>query len=229
MTAAVHLQWTVANEEVLVAEVSDEEEVVQEIHAFSFRKGNVPSVKAVDSHMRELEQLEQVLLVVSEEVQATVPLKEVEDHALGAMGRDAVAVAVTASQWEHWGLLEVIPRKEVRLVMVSQAVLVVKEVSQVVTVLRVYSQELMVVRPVRLVNKVFTVIAVGTVKVRRVATSSRFRVVDSTPSLQGHMVNLNLEVTRSKAADQATHHLRVDTANKQPMGIQVAQQPTGSN
>jgi len=171
----VHLLWTVANEEVLVAEVSEvaEEEVVQEIHAFSFRKGNVPSVKAVDSHMRVLEELELVLVAVSEEVQTTVPLKEVEDHALEHMADSRDVVAVTASQWEHWGLLEVIPRREVRLVTVSQAVLVVKEVSQVVTVLRVYSQELMVVRPVRLVNQVFTVIAGGTVKECRVATNSR--------------------------------------------------------
>jgi len=163
-----------------VAEASEvaEEEVGQEIHAFSFRKGNVLSVKAVDSHMRQVqEELELVVLAaVSEEVETTVPLKEVEDHALEDMAdsRDAVA-ADTASQWEHWGQLEVIPprRKEVRLVTVSQAVLVVKEVSQVVTVLRVYSQELMVVRPVRLVNQVFTVIAGGTVKECRVATNSR--------------------------------------------------------
>jgi len=219
----------VANEEVLVAEVSEvvEEEVVQEIHAFNFRKGNVPSVKAVDSHMRVLEELELVLVAVSEEVQTTVPLKEVEDHALEDMA-DSKALADTDSQWDHWGLLGDILRKEVRLVTVSQAVLVVKEVSQVVTVLRVYSQELTVVRPVRLVNKVFTVIAVGTVKVRRVATNSRLGVVvDSahSHSLQEHMGNL--EVTRSKAADQATHHLRVDTSSKL-MGIQVAQ-PTGSN
>jgi len=220
----------VANEEVLVAEVSEvvEEEVVQEIHAFNFRKGNVPSVKAVDSHMRVLEELQLVLVVVSEEVQPTVPLKEVEDHALVHLADSREAVADTASQWDHWGLLEDILRKEVHLVTVSQAVLVVKEVSQVVTVLRVYSQELTVVRPVRLVNKVFTVIAVGTVKVRRVATNSRLGVVvDSahSHSLQEHMGNL--EVTRSKAADQATHHLRVDTSSKL-MGIQVAQ-PTGSN
>jgi len=223
VTAAVHLLWTVANEEVLVAEVSEvaEEEVVQEIHAFSFRKGNVPSVKAVDSHMRELEEL---LVAVSEAVLTTVPLKEEEDQALEDMADSRDAVAVTASQWEHWGLLEVIPLKEVRPVTVSQAVLV--EVSQVVTVLRVYSQALMVVRPVSLVNKVFTVIVVGTVKVRRVATNSRLGVVDSTASLQELMVNR--EVTRSKAADQATHLLRVDTTSNQPVGIQVAH-PTGSN
>lgn len=228
MTAQVHLLWTVANEEVLVAEVSEveEEEVVQEIHAFNFRKGNVPSVKAVDSHMTLLEELHLVLVAVSEEVQTTVPLKEVEDHALQHLADSREAVPDTASQWDHWGLLEDILRKEVRLVTVSQAVLVVKEVSQVVTVLRVYSQELTVVRPVRLVNKVFTVIAVGTVKVRRVASNSRWgAVVDSAHSLQEHMVNL--QVTRSKAPDQATHHLRVDTSSK-PMGIQVAQ-PTGSN
>jgi len=224
----------VANEEVLVAEVSEvvEEEVVQEIHAFNFRKGNVPSVKAVDSHMRvleELEELELVLVAVSEEVQITVPLQEVEDHASEDLADSREALVDTASQWDHWRLLgDILRKEEVRLVTVSQAVMVVKEVSQVVTVLRVYSQELTVVRPVRLVNKVFTVIAVGTVKVRRVATNSRLGVVvDSahSHSLQEHMGNL--EVTRSKAADQATHHLRVDTSSKL-MGIQVAQ-PTGSN
>jgi len=127
--------------------------------------------------------------------------------------------------------VEVIPSKEVRLVTVSQAVMVVREVSQVVmafkevsqvaTVLRVCSQEITEVRLV----KVFTVIVVGTVKGRKVATSSRWSVVDTAPSLQEHTGNL--EVTRSKAADQATHHRRVDTTSS-PVDIQVVE-PMGSS
>jgi len=97
-----------------------------------------------------------------------------------------------------------------------------KEVSQVVTVLRVCSQE---ITEVRLVNKVFTVIVVDTVKGRRVAINSRWSVVDTVPSLQEHTGKL--KVTHSKAADQATHHRRVDTTSN-PVDIQVVE-PMGSS
>jgi len=92
----------VAKEEVLVAEASEvEEEAVAEVErilVFSFKRDSVPSVKAVDSHMRVLEL---VLVGVSEGVQTTVRLKEVEDRGSQHMVDNREVEADTPSQWEH--------------------------------------------------------------------------------------------------------------------------------
>jgi len=103
VTVAVHLLWMVAKEEVLVAEASEVEEeavavVVERILVFSFKRDSVPSVKAVDSHMRVLEL---VLVGVSEGVQTTVRLKEVEDRGSQHMVDNSEVEADTPSQWEH--------------------------------------------------------------------------------------------------------------------------------
>jgi len=224
VTAAVHLQWMVAKEEVSVAEVSEVEEAAVEVEGmsvFSFKRDSAPSATAVDSHMRAPE-LVAVVEAVSEEVQITVPLKEVEDRGLGLLADSKEEEADSASQWEQWELTVVIPSKEVRLVTVSQTFMVLKEVSPIVTVLRVYRQE---VTEVRLISKVFTVVPADTLKERRVATNSRWGVVvvvvvDTMHSLQERSVNL--EVTHSKAAVQPTLHRRVQTTSNL-VDIQVAE------
>jgi len=114
----------------------------------------------------------------------------------------------------------VILSKEVHLVTVSQVFMVLKEVSQIVTVLRVYREE--ITEP-RLISKALSVVREGTVKEHKVGTNSRWGVVvvvDTMPSLQEHTVKL--EVTHSKAADQTTKHRREETTSNR-VGIQVAE------
>jgi len=216
----VHL-WRAASEGVLAAEDSEvgEEEAVDKVvvegtSVFSFKRDSAPSELAVDFHMRVLAL---VLVAVSEEVQVMVVLKEVEDRVSRHMAVSREEEVVTAGQSEDWGVAEDIPSKEVHLVTVSQTVMVVKEVNQIVTVLRVCSQEIM---EVRLVHKVLTVVVAATLKELRVASNSRWGVVDTMPSPHEHTASL--QVTRSKAADQATQHRRVVTTSN-PVGIQVAE------
>jgi len=189
----------------------EEEDVegVEGILVFSFKRDYALSAKAVDFHMMVLELL---VVAVSEEVQATVALKEVADHVLHHMVDSKVVEAVMGSQWEDWEPAEVIHSKEVPLVMVSQAALVVKERCQVFTVVRVHSP---VVTPVRV-----RVVAVVMLRGRRVVTNSPWVVVDTTPSLQEHMDNL--QDIRSKVAE---HRWVVTPSN--PVGILVAHR-TGS-
>jgi len=199
------------------SEVEEEEAVVVEgMPVFSIKRDNAPSAITVDSHMRVLEL---VGVAVSEEVQITMPLKEVEDRSSDPMAGSKEVEPDTVSQWEQWGLTVVILSKEVHLVTVSQAFMVLKEVSQIVTVLRVYRQE---ITELNLVSKVLSVVRAGTVKEHRMGTNSRWGVVvvDTMHSLQEHTVNL--EVTHSKAADQATQHRRVETTSNR-VGIQVAE------
>jgi len=210
----------------LEVEEEEEEAVAKEgMSVFSFKRDNAPSAKAVDSHMRVLALVEVLEVAVLVEMQITVLLKEVEDRGSGLMAGSKEEEPDTANQWEQWGLTMVMPSKEVRLVTVSQTFMVLKEVSLIVTVLRVYRQA---ITEVRLVSKVFTVIAAGTLKERRMATNSKWGVVmvHTMHSLQERTVNL--EVTHSKVADQATQHRRVETTSNR-VGIQVAERMGSSS
>jgi len=159
-----------AKEEVLGVEEEEDVEV-EGILVFSFKRDNALSAIAVDFHMRVLE-LD--VVAVSEEVQqTTVGLKEVVDHVSRHMVDSKAVEVVMASQWEDWALVVAIHSKAVHLVSVSQAALVGKERCQVLMVVRVHSQVVTVVR-VRVV-KVFTVVAVVMLRVRRVVTSSRIQ------------------------------------------------------
>jgi len=140
--------------------------VVEGMSVFSFKRDNALSGTAVDSPMRVLEL---VVLAVSGEVQVTVALKELEDHVLRPMVDSREVRAVTASQWEDCRLPEVIPR-DLLQVTFSQVVMVVKEVCQMGTVVRVDSQ---VITAVWVANKVFTIIVVVMLRGRRVGTNSR--------------------------------------------------------
>jgi len=225
VTAVVHL-WKAAKEGVLAedSEVGEEEAVdklvVEGMFAFSFKRDSALSELAVDIHMRAPEL---ALVAVSAEVQVTEALKEVEHRGFRLMADSRVAEVDTANHSEDWEVPEVIPSKEVRLVTVSQSVMVVKEVNQIVTVLRIYRLEIM---EVRLVHKVLTALVAATLKEHRVASNSRWGVVDTMPSRhQDHTASL--QVTRSQAADQATHHRRVDTTSNRVV-IQVADRMSSS-
>jgi len=81
------------------SEVEEEEEavVVEGMPVFSIKKDNALSAITVDSHMRVLEL---VGVAVSEEVQVTMHLKDVEDRSSGPMAGSKEVEADTASQWE---------------------------------------------------------------------------------------------------------------------------------